>query len=305
LTATRFVPDAVSGDPGKRLYKTGDLARYEWDGSMVYMGRKDHQIKIRGYRIELGEIEAVLLAEPRVSRATALLREDNGQKQLVAYVVGHNGAKNVEISELRQRLQQKLPAHMVPAAIVALDELPLTSNGKIDRRALPAPQSAVGQSRYRAPRNDEEEILCRIYEEVLAMDQVGIEDNFFELGGHSLLATRLISRVRSALSMEAPLRILFESPTVAALAGRIRQERNKQNKLDLPPIRKSERNGPRPLSFAQQRLWFIHQLDPDSSSYNIPMAVRLTGLDDAEALRWSFQEIVRRHEILRTRFPER
>jgi len=305
LTATRFVPDALSGDPGKRLYKTGDLARYVWDGSMVYMGRKDHQIKIRGYRIELGEIEAVLLAEPQVSRATALLREDNGQKQLVAYVVGHNGAKNVEIPELRQMLQQKLPAHMVPAAIVALDELPLTSNGKIDRRALPAPRSTVGQSHYRAPRNDEEEILCRIYEEVLAIDQVGIEDNFFELGGHSLLATRLISRVRSAFSMDAPLRILFESPTVAALAGRIRQERNKQTRLDLPQIIKSERKGPRLLSFAQQRLWFIHQLDPDSSSYNIPIAVRLTGPVDAEALRWSFQEILRRHEILRTRFPEK
>jgi acyl carrier protein len=226
----------------------------------------------------------------------------------VAYVVrGEEGAEGgVTAAELQEQLQKKLPEYMVPRAWVFLEKLPLTANGKVDRRGLPEPEKS-GEERdmYVAPRNAEEEIVCGLWGEVLKQERVGIRANFFELGGHSLLATQLVSRIRAAFAVELPLRALFEAPTVAGLVERMEQERRLGLGLRIPPLGRGSREGGVPLSFAQQRLWFIDQLQPGSTAYNIPFAVRLSGELDREALKWSVGEIVRRHEALRTRFPGR
>jgi amino acid adenylation domain-containing protein len=304
LNAERFIADPFSNDPAARLYKTGDLARYLPNGDIEYLGRIDHQVKIRGFRIELGEIETALCRYHIVREAVVLAREDApGEKRLVAYLTLEAG-KTLNVSELRSFLKQKLPDYMIPTAFVTLDALPLTSNGKIDRKALPAPEQSRPElaKAFVAARNPLEEMLVGIWMEVLNLEQVGIYDNFFELGGHSLLATALVSRIRGAFQVELPLATLFESPTIAALAERIEAARGKEQVLSAPPLQPVSRKAELPLSFSQQRLWFLEQLEPGNPAYTIPAAVRLVGSLNLEALTRSFNELVRRHESLRTAF---
>ncbi|HEY0022712.1 MAG TPA: non-ribosomal peptide synthase/polyketide synthase [Longimicrobium sp.] len=298
LTAERFIPDPFSADPGARLYRTGDRARWRADGTLEFLGRVDTQVKVRGFRIEPGEIEAVLRAHEDVTDCVVVAREDAGDQRLVAYVTG-----GVEAEELREHLRRSLPEYMVPAAFVVLDALPLTPNGKLDRKALPAPDYAAQADQYLAPRTPAEEVLAGIWAEVLRLEQVGVTESFFELGGHSLLATRVVSAVREAFGVELPLRALFEGPTVAELAGRVEEMRRAELPV-LPAVVPVPRTGPLPLSFAQERLWFIDRLEPGSALYNMPMARRLEGALDVPALERTLSEIVRRHEALRTVFRE-
>ncbi|HEX8321344.1 amino acid adenylation domain-containing protein, partial [Longimicrobium sp.] len=298
LTAERFVPDAF-GVAGGRLYRTGDRVRWSAGGELEFLGRVDHQVKVRGFRIEPGEIEAALSAHAEVRGARVIVREDQpGEKRLVAYVVG-----GVEAAGLRAHLRESLPEYMVPAAFVALEQLPLTPNGKLDVRALPAPELAPEEDRYLASRTPTEEVLAGIWAEVLRLERVGVEESFFELGGHSLLATRVVSRIREVFGVEVPLRALFEGPTVAELAVRVEEMRRAELPV-LPPVVPVERTGALPLSFAQERLWFIDRLEPGSAVYNMPMASRLEGALDEAALERALGEIVRRHEALRTVFAE-
>ncbi|HST57241.1 MAG TPA: amino acid adenylation domain-containing protein, partial [Longimicrobium sp.] len=299
LTAERFVPDPFSPAPGARLYRTGDQGRWLADGTIEFLGRADTQVKVRGYRVELGEIEARLRAREGVSEAVVVAHQDGaGNRRLVAYVVG-----DAEAAVLREHLRRELPDYMVPAVFVPLERLPLTQSGKLDRKALPAPELASAEERYVAPRTPAEEVLAEIWAETLRLERVGAEDNFFELGGHSLLATRVVSQVREAFGVELPLRALFEGPTVAELAGRMEEMRRAELPV-LPPVVPVDRTGALPLSFAQERLWFIDRLDPGSAVYNIPVAWRLGGALDVDALERSLGEIVRRHEALRTTFAE-
>ena len=303
-TAEKFIPHPFSTEPGARLYKTGDLARYLPDGRIEFLGRTDYQVKIRGFRIELGELEAVLREHPAVREAVVLAQEDaSGEKRLVAYVVAERESRPAA-NDLRSFLRQKLPEYMVPSALVLLDALPLMFNGKMDRRALPALERARPELENAVviPRTPTEEILAEIWVQVLGLERVGIHDNFFDLGGHSLLATQVVSRIRDAFGMEIPLRRLFELPTVAGLAESIDVTRRAGQNLQAPPIVPVARDGDLPLSFAQQRLWFIEQLAPGNSAYNIPAAVRLKGALNVAALEQSLNEIVKRHETLRTTF---
>ena len=304
LTAEKLIPDPFASDAGKRLYKTGDLARYLPDGNIQYLGRADYQVKIRGFRIELGEIEAALAQHPAVAQAVVTVHEGaRGEKRLVSYVVAQPRCAPTVI-ELRTFLKNKLPEHMVPAGFVLLDSFPLTSNGKVDRRALPSP----GETRpeldkaFVASRTPTEELLADIWSQVLNVERVGIYDDFFDLGGHSLLATQVVSRIRETFQVEMPLRCLFETPTVAGLAESLALSRRDGQSLELSSIQPVPRDGDLPLSFAQQRLWFIDQLDPGNSVYNFPVAVRLKGSLNLAALEQSLNEIVRRHEALRTTF---
>ncbi len=306
LTAQKFVPDPFGGQPDARLYRSGDLARYLPDGDIQYLGRIDQQVKIRGYRIELGEIEAMLLQHPSVQEAVVLAREDQpGDKRLAAYLVP-GGGNPIIPSELRAFLKQRLPEYMIPSVFVLLYALPLTPNGKVDRRALPAPDQdrpdlATG---YVPPRDAVEEQLAAIWAEVLGLERVGIHDNFFELGGHSLLATRVIARANSVLDVDLALRRMFETPTIAALAAEISVQRaavSDRAGTRLVRVPRDDRR-PIPLSFAQQRLWLLEQLEGELVAYNIPFAARLSGPLDAESLRRALETIVHRHEPLRTTF---
>jgi amino acid adenylation domain-containing protein len=305
-----------------RLYRTGDLACYLPSGEFVYLGRIDQQVKVRGFRIELGEVQAVLHAHPAVRDAMVLAREDTaGDKRLVAYVVETKDERRMTnddgsysepssivhrpssiAQELRSYLAARLPEHMIPAAFVPLDALPLTPNGKLDLAALPAPDPSRALADFVAPRTPHEEVVAGIFAAVLGLRQVGIHDHFFALGGHSLLATQVISRVRRTFAIELPLRSLFECPTVRELAERIAASQRDDRGMLPPPLRPAERTGALPLSFAQQRLWFLTQLEPNSPAYSIPVAVRMRGVLNLGALRWSLDQIVRRHEALRTIF---
>jgi len=288
-----------------KLYKTGDMARQYPDGIIKFIGRIDDQVKIRGLRIELSEIETALRQIPDVRQAVVVVREVTpGEKRLVAYIVPQQGSVPTS-NELREYLQRKLPNQMVPTVFVRLEELPLTPNGKLDRKALPAPEAPERVEESEGPRTAIEEIVAGIWREVLRLERVGMEQNFFELGGHSLLATQVISRVRDALDVEMPLRVLFESPTVGRLAEVAERERQAGRRVEAPPIVRVSRDQELPLSFAQQRLWFMQQLEPESAAYNIPEAVRLLGELEINALGQSLGEVVRRHEALRTRFVSR
>jgi amino acid adenylation domain-containing protein len=304
-TAARFVPDPFTNLPGGRLYRTGDLAVWMPDGNLQFLGRTDHQIKVRGYRVELGEIEVLLSAQPGVHGATVVAREDATEdRRLVAYVVPETpGAVSAE--ELHRSVATRLPEYMLPSAWVFLETFPLTQTGKVDRRALPAPAGEGRKAPSTPPRTPLEETLAGIWSEILGTTEIGIHDNFFDLGGHSLRATRVLSRIRDAFGVEVPVRRLFARPTIAGLAEEIRAARHQEQGLAMPPLVRVPREGDLPLSFAQQRLWFLDRFDPGNPAYNIPAAFRFRGPLDRPALEASLGEIVRRHEVLRTSFQER
>ncbi|WP_327120821.1 amino acid adenylation domain-containing protein [Streptomyces sp. NBC_01341] len=298
LSATRFVADPFD-EAGGRMYRTGDLVRWTRDGQISYVDRADGQVKLRGYRIELGEIEGVLACCEGVADSFAVVREDApGDRRLVAYVVPASGARP-EPADLARAVGRSLPAYMVPSAFVLLDALPLTLNGKVDRRALPEP---VGRTPVlgRAARTPREEIVCGLFADVLGLDGAGADDDFFASGGHSLLATRLTARIRTAFGVEIQVRTLFEHPTPAALAATLDGAERARSPLE----RASSRPDPLPLSFAQQRLWFLNRFEGPSATYNVPLVLRLDGPLDAEALESALADVVERHESLRTVFPD-
>ena len=308
LTAERFIPDPYGN--GARLYRTGDLTRRLPGGAIEYLGRIDHQIKIRGVRIEPGEIEAALLAHPRLREAAVVLHESPGAagKRLVACFVAEEPAPDAR--ELRALLALTLPETMIPSAFVPLPALPRLASAKIDRRALariepPAGSEEAGPLLPAAPRAPAEELIAGIWTELLGIEPAQADDDFFALGGHSLLAAQLAARLRELFGVELPLRAIFEAPTVAGIAVRIEAVRTARSAEPVPPLRPRSRNEPAPLSFSQERLWFLDQLDAGSSPYTIPSHVRLSGLLDAEVLARTFAELVRRHEALRTTFGQR
>jgi amino acid adenylation domain-containing protein len=304
MTAEKFIPDTYSDVGGERLYRTGDWVRYLSDGKIEFVGRADDQVKVRGYRIELGEIEAALNEHATVRRSVVVVSAHEGEdKRLLGYVVGEEGAS---APALKKYVRERLPEYMVPDVIVLLEEVPVTANGKIDRKKLQeAPLNEAErqvEEAYVAPITPVEEILIGIYEEVLKLDRVGARDNFFEAGGHSLLATQVISRVRNTYGVEIGLGSIFEEPTVKGLARRVEEAMGSREKAEAPPLVRASREEKLPLSFAQQRLWFLDQLAPNNPFYNIPGMVRFEGRLSLEALERAINEVVRRHEVLRTRF---
>jgi amino acid adenylation domain-containing protein len=305
LTAEKFVPHPF-GAGGERLYRTGDTVRWRVDGELEFVGRVDGQVKLRGYRVELGEIESVLMEHGEVREAVVVVRADEGgDKRLVAYLTSANG-EGVRIAELRGYLEERLPGYMMPSAFVVLDELPLTSNGKVDRRALPAPEKpeADAPDSYDKPESQVEEILAGVWADVLKLERVSGSDNFFDLGGHSLLATQVISRLREVFDIELPLRVIFENPTVGEMALAVEIALRAEQGVKAPPVRPRDLERQIPLSFAQQRLWFFDQLEPGNAFYNVPLAVQLRGRLSVEALEKTLSEVIRRHEVLRTTFAE-
>ncbi|HHE54555.1 MAG TPA: amino acid adenylation domain-containing protein, partial [Caldithrix abyssi] len=306
LTAERFVPNPFASQPGERLYKTGDLCRFLPDGNIEFLSRVDFQVKIRGFRIELEEIENVLTQHPQIENAIVLAREDQpGQKLLVAYCLVSE-QQTPEVEEIKSYCAQFLPDYMVPQAVVFLTEFPLTPNGKIDRRALPAPDyQALQEEKYVAPRTSEEELLAQIFAEILNLDRMSVTESFFNLGGHSLLATQLASRIRDAFNVEIPLISIFENPTVARLVTVIEEQRLKQKGPQLPPFKRIPRDQDLPLSFAQQRLWFLDQLAPDNATYNIPTALKINGVFNLHVFEKTLNFLVERHETLRTTFTNK
>ncbi|KWT61107.1 hypothetical protein ADL21_14980 [Streptomyces albus subsp. albus] len=304
LTADRYLPCPFG--EGDRMYRTGDLVRWLPSGELQYIGRADEQVKIRGFRVELGEIEAVLQQHHDVAQAAVLARTGTGGgKQLVAYVVPAATAGTAATlgagdfpAAVRRHAAEQLPDYMVPAAVVVLDGLPLTPNGKLDRAALPAPQWS-GLSSSRSPRTPLEESLCTLFTEILGGERIGIDDSFFDLGGNSLLAMRLASRVRTVLDAELPVRAVFDAPTVAGLADRLGDTPSAG-----PELRPRPRGAASPASYGQRRLWFLDTMAPEHSPYKIPLALRLDGELDVEALRHALADVVDRHEVLRTVYPE-
>ncbi|GAA0706299.1 hypothetical protein GCM10009548_94410 [Streptomyces malaysiensis subsp. malaysiensis] len=298
LTAERFVADPY-GPAGGRMYRTGDVARWTDQGVLEFLGRADDQVKLRGFRIELGEIEAALTGHPRIAAAAVVVREDRaGDQRLVAYPVAADPADAPDSADLRAHLAAAVPDYMVPSAFVPLDRLPLSANGKLDRKALPAPDAVTGGI-GRAPRTPREEILCGLFAEVLGVDRVGPDDDFFALGGHSLLATRLVSRIRSAFGVELAVGALFEAPTAARLETELAHAGDAR-----PGVRPYVRPEVLPLSHAQRGQWVVSRIEEGSSAYHIPYATRLSGELDRVALRAALGDVVGRHESLRTVFVE-
>ncbi|MFL6290314.1 MAG: amino acid adenylation domain-containing protein, partial [Thermoanaerobaculia bacterium] len=313
LTAESFVPDPFGGQPGEagaRLYRTGDRVRRLADGRLEFLGRMDRQVKIRGFRIEPGEVEAALTRHPAVGEALVVARETRpDDRRLVAYLVPRPGEPGPSPAELRRFLEPMLPAPLIPSVFVLLSAFPLTANGKVDREALPEPLAMEPAPGRVPPRGPVEELLARLWEEVLGGGRVGAEDGFFDLGGHSLLAARLVSRVREVFEVELPLADLFRWPTVRSLALRIKALRRGEERPAPPvvPLSREERRGDAgtqiPLSFAQERLWLFERMSPGTTVFNMPLAVRFRGALDVPALARSLEEVVRRHEVLRTTFP--
>lgn len=306
LTAEKFVPNPFSKDPESRLYRTGDQCRWRVDGNLEFLGRYDDQIKLRGFRIELGEIESALTQHPSVTNCAVMLREERpGDKRLVAYYVSAGNA-DIDVSSLSDHLRLRLSEYMVPSAFVHLQAFPLTPNGKIDRRALPTPDHTRPnlRSKYVAPRNSIEEQLTKIWSEVLRVDRIGVHDNFFALGGHSLLVIQVAVRIRDAFQVQISVKNLFDAPTIAALAEHVEAAKRLDSMAIAIPWERidREKNNRLPLSFAQQRLWFLEQMEVELTAYNLPYAWRLQGPLDTEALHRALGEIVRRHEALRTTF---
>ncbi|WP_040704264.1 non-ribosomal peptide synthetase, partial [Nocardia takedensis] len=301
LTATRFVADPLSTTPGARLYRSGDLARWNRFGELEYLGRADDQVKVRGFRIELGEIEAAVLAQSGIAQAAVIVREDQpGDQRIVAYVVSEPDTVP-DLDAVRRGAADLLPSYMVPAALVRLEWIPLTVNGKLDRKALPAP--AAQARAFRAPVTPVQETVAAVFAEVLDLDRVGVDDDFFDLGGNSLIATRVVARIGAALGASIPVRALFEATTVEALAARVESHTDGAARARL--VARPRRAGELvPLSYAQQRMWFLNKYDTSSAAYNLPLAIRLSGALDIEALRLAVADVVRRHESLRTRYPE-
>lgn len=298
LTAAAFVPNPFS-DKGERLYRSGDLALRRADGNLVFIGRCDHQIKLRGYRMELGEVEQHLMTQPSVAAAVVdVVRREEGEYLTAWYVPNQPALPNLS-QRLRDLLEQRLPHYMVPTHFVALEQLPLTANGKCDRRALPAP--AVGKGAIEPPRNPREETLCEIWHTLLPDFDGHIHRNFFDCGGHSLLATRVIAQARDSFGVALSVRHMFEAPTVARLAALVEQLGGNEEPV-LAPLTPAPADARLPLSFAQQRLWFLQACAPESSAYNIPAALRLHGRLDIPALSAALEQLVHRHRALRTRF---
>ncbi|MGH7853180.1 MAG: condensation domain-containing protein, partial [Candidatus Binatia bacterium] len=330
LTAEKFLPDPFSEKNSARMYRTGDLARFYPDGNIEYLGRADNQIKIRGYRVELGEIEAAL-AEHRAVRESVVVGRDcvassppsdnrksktcpelgrrienpKSEKQLVAYFVPNDGMSPSAI-ELRNFLRQKLPESMLPSMLIRLETMPLTPNGKVDRRALAARDAGVDPvaNDFVAPRSEIEEMVAQIWREVLKIDRIGVFSDFFDIGGHSLLATRVVVRLRASLHAELPLRKLFEARTVAGLAQEIEILRRDRSGVAVPPIVPARRSNQAPLSFAQQRLWFLHKLDPNLTAYNMPAGYRIRGPLNISPFERALDQIIQRHDILRSAIVE-
>ncbi|MEO1427763.1 MAG: amino acid adenylation domain-containing protein [Cyanobacteria bacterium J06633_8] len=306
LTSEKFIQNPFENSPSQRLYKTGDLAQYLPDGNIEFLGRIDNQVKVRGFRIELGEIEAVLNSHPQVQQGVVITTSDVGSnKRLIGYVVCKESLTN---QELRDFIKQKLPEYMVPSIFVFLDTLPLTPNGKVDRKALQATDTDIyeieRETEYIAPRNHTEETIANIFGEVVKVQNVGIHDDFFSLGGNSLLATQLISRLKVAFDLEIPLGLIFESPTVAQLEAKFTELRTKNSSLNLSSIQPRTENGQLPLSWAQERLWFLDQLEGSNAIHNISGGLRIKGNLDINALQLALSEIVNRHEVLRTSFQK-
>ncbi|MCE5291421.1 MAG: amino acid adenylation domain-containing protein, partial [Nocardiaceae bacterium] len=297
LTSDRFVADPFGGD-GARMYRTGDLVRWRSDGLLDYIGRTDFQVKLRGQRIELGEIEADLLSDDAVSLAAAVVREAATGQQLVAYVVPVPGA-DISVEALKATLARKLPVYMLPDAYVVMDEFPLNTSGKLDRKALPAP--VFDAKEFRAPSTAAEEVVAKVFGQILGVERIGADDDFFDLGGNSLAATQVAARVGAALGMRIPPRVVFESSTVSALAAAIEPHVGEGGHKPLVPQPRPSRI---PLSMAQQRMWFLNQFEPGSAVYNIPLAIRLTGALDVDAMQAAVNDVIARHESLRTVFPE-
>ena len=295
LNAEKFIKDTFSKEAGPRMYRTGDLAKWLPDGNIEYLGRKDDQVKVRGYRIELGEIESVLQQSELVSQAVVMAKEDEqGNKRLVAYIVPNN---EFERERILSYLKEKLPGYMVPALLIQLETLPLTANGKVDRKSLPDPgAAALSGDQYIAPRNSLEVKLAEIWQQLLQLERIGIHNNFFELGGHSLLAMRLVSAIRKKLEVEIAIKSLFNHPTISTLATHLAAQ---GKGLLLPPIEVQPRPDYIPLSFSQERLWFIDQLE-GSVQYHLPTVLRLTGKLNFDALVFALQQMINRHEVLRT-----
>src|SRR5579871_1118749 len=304
LTAEKFVPNPFKAD-GERLYRTGDLGRWLEDGNIEFLGRIDQQVKIRGFRIELGEIETVINEFNGVKTAIVTVATGvSGDKYLRCHYI--TDGSQVKIEELKHHLRERLPEYMVPTAYMRLEKLPMTPNGKVDRKALPEVEGAgEGGSGYVAPRNATEEVLAGIWREVLGGKRAGVYDNFFENGGHSLLATQFISRVRSVFEKQMDLKTIFEHPTISEIAKKIDESRHEETRSPLGRIKPVDRNKPLVLSYGQERLWFLDKYEPNNPSYNVPVVFRIEGDLNVKALEAAFNEMVRRHEVLRTHFREK
>jgi NRPS condensation-like uncharacterized protein/acyl carrier protein len=312
-----FIQNPFSNDHSSRLYRTGDLARELPDGKIQFLGRNDNQVKIRGYRIELGEIEAVLTKYPIVTECVVVASSDlkdemrktgigigRPGKELVAYIVSDE--EQLKVSELRNFLKQKLPEYMIPSSFVVLEVLPLTLNGKVDRNRLPPPSGTRPPfaKEFAAVRTEIEELIAQTWQDVLRIENIGIQDNFFELGGYSLLATQIVARLQEAFNKDVPLRVLFDAPTIGELAQELERIIRDGHAAELPRILPVPRDVPLPLSMNQEQLWNLHQAIPDTHLFNMPYAYRLSGELNVEALERALKEIIRRHEALRTVFAK-